>query len=75
MGATEVLAGSSSGACRAIDQTTRTTVSTTMQMNSENTRSGQVKILSSASVFSKVGSALSSRSSLRTALYIDSQTK
>ena len=74
-GATEGLAGSSSGACSTIDQITRPTVSRIMQMNSMKTRSGQVKILSSTSLFSNVGSPRAINSSLRTALYMASQRK
>ena len=70
-----MLAGSSSGAVSPIDHTTITTVSSTMQMNSENTRSGQVKMRSSDSVFSKVGSPDSASWSFFRALCIDSQKK
>jgi hypothetical protein len=46
-----------------------------MQMNSEKTRSGQVKMRSSTSVCSKVGSPRSLAASLARALDIASQTK
>ncbi len=52
-----------------------TTVSSTMQMNSEKTRSGQVKILSSTSDCSNVGSPRAIRSSFFCALCIASQMK
>src|ERR1700681_1335924 len=58
-----------------MDQTTITTVSTTMQMNSEKTRSGQVKMRSSTSVFSNSGSPCATRTSFAVALYIANQTK
>src|SRR4029078_10660947 len=75
LGARAGFAGSSRGAFKTIDQTTRATVRITMKMNSEKTRSGQVKILSSTSVFSKVGSPRARSSSFRVALLIESQTK
>src|SRR2546427_13248652 len=68
-------AGSSRGACSAIDQPIKTTVRTTMQINSVYTRSGHVSTLSAVSSCSTSGLPSAIRLSFLTASRNANQVK